>query len=118
MGQTWRKLTYDQYAKVKEYNKYCKKLKFIEGNEITVKVNQKFASRSSANFTVPPEYWESFAKNEIMSKEIQLVETKTFYPYPSGHCGGSDVQINVYKATKKGKFTLKIDDENINVIVI
>ncbi len=42
---------------VREYNKFCKQNNLCKGEEITVKVNKKFAFEFTANYTIPPEYW-------------------------------------------------------------
>lgn len=102
---------------VREYNRFCKKLKFIEGNEINVKVNQKFASRFSANFTLPPEYQGKIPQIKSKDEEILLVEERSFYPYPDGWCGGRTFCIYVFKATKKGNYKIKYDTCEINVTV-
>ena len=55
---------------------------------------------------------------KINDKEIKLVETRTFYPYPDGYCGGDTVEINVFKATKKGNFTINFSSRVVKVTVI
>ena len=82
-----------------------------------MKKNQKFAKRDSANYTIPPEFWTDMPTVESMDSGIKLVDTKEFYPYRRGTCGGRDVQIYVFKATKKGTFQIKFDTETIKVIV-
>ena len=86
---------------VKVYNKFCKGLIFIEVTEITVKVNQKFAKKYSANYTINPKYWTDIPTLVSNDKEIKFIEEKSFYPYSRGTCGGDDVTIYVFKATKK-----------------
>ena len=45
-------------------------------------------------------------KMETLSKEIKYVEKASFY-LGSG-CGGSSNVLDIFKATKKGKFKIKI----------
>ena len=109
---------YDENRPVKEYGNFCKKLKFIEGEEITVKINQKFAAKYSANFTVPPEYQGSIPEVNEYPEEIELIDDRSFYPYPYGFSGGDTIHIYVFKAKKKGTFKIKIGSQEINVNAI
>ena len=118
MGGALKRRKYDENYEVKAYEKFCKKLKFIEGKEITVKVNEKFAAKYYANFTVPPEYQGSFPVVKTNDDEIILIESKSFYPYPAGYCGGDDVMVYVFKAKKKGKFIINFSDAKVNVTAI
>ena len=45
------------------------------------------------------------------------MDEKSFYPYEDGECGGSTVIIYVFKATKKGTFQLKVDDDKIIKVI-
>ena len=73
MGGALKRRKYDENYEVKAYEKFCKKLKFIEGKEITVKVNEKFAAKYYANFTVPPEYQGSFPVVKTNDDEITII---------------------------------------------
>ena len=70
-----------------------------------------------------PEDWnepeeEDEPKNpDQIPEEIEKVETRSFYPYESGHCGGYTHYIDVYRAKKKGTYKMVIDSTEINVIV-
>jgi len=103
---------------VKEYKNFCKDLIFIKDNKVTVKVNQKFAEEACRNFTIHPKYWSDYPTVKSKNDEIELIETQTFYPYPSGTCGGSNHRIFVFKANKKGKFKIKFSTHTVKVKVI
>ncbi len=49
------------------------------------------------------------------SEEIELIERKEFYPYPYGTCGGDTYKIYVFKATKKGEYTIEFSSKTITV---
>ena len=103
---------------VKEYKNFCKDLIFIKDNKVTVKVNQKFAEEACRNFTIHPKYWSDYPTVKSKNDEIELIDTQTFYPYPSGTCGGSNHRIFVFKANKKGKFKIKFSTHTVKVKVI
>ena len=103
---------------VEEYENFCKDLIFIKDNKVTVKVNQKFAEEACRNFTIHPKYWSDYPTVKSKNDEIELIETQTFYPYPSGTCGGSNHRIFVFKANKKGKFKIKFSTHTVKVKVI
>ena len=108
---------YRENRPVREYNSFCKKYKFCEGKDITVKVKEKFAVDFKANYSLPPEYHHPIDKVESKDKEIELVNTEEFYPYPYGWCGGYTHVIYVFKATKKGTYKINFTSYTINVIV-
>ena len=56
-------------------------------------------------------------KNDFTEELDNFIEEKSFYPYSRGTCGGDDVTIYVFKATKKWTFQIKFDTETIKVIV-
>ena len=99
--------SYDISRPVKKYNNFCKKLKFCDGKEITVKVNEKFAKEFIVNYTIPPQYFESIDEVEQTDEEIELIETREFYPYYKGTCGGDTHMIYVFQAKKKGIYNIK-----------
>ena len=103
----------------KYYEDYRKKLIFIEGDTINVKVKQKFAYETSDNYSINPRYCDQSSTSEPdkLPKEIEKVERRRFYPYELGYCGGNTYFIQVYKATKKGTYKMRIDSKEINVIV-
>ena len=103
---------------VKQYKNFCKDLIFIKDNKVTVKVNQKFAEEACRNFTIHPKYWSDYPTVKSKNDEIELIDTQTFYPYPSGTCGGSNHRIFVFKAIKKGKFKIKFSTHTVKVKVI
>ena len=102
---------------VKECKNFCKDLIFIKDNKVTVKVNQKFAEEACRNFTIHPKYWSDYPTVKSKNDEIELIDTQTFYPYPSGTCGGSNHRIFVFKANKKGKFKIKFSTHTVKVKV-
>jgi len=102
---------------VEEYENFCKDLIFIEDNKVTIKVNQKFAAEFCRNYTISPEFWSDFPKVESKDESIELIDTRTFYPYSLGTCGGDDHRIFVFKANKKGKFKIKFDTHTVKVKV-
>ena len=81
MGGALKRRKYDENYEVKAYEKFCKKLKFIEGKEITVKVNEKFAAKYYANFTVPPEYQGSFPVVKTNDDDITLTFDEFYQMY-------------------------------------
>ena len=110
--------TTDENRRVREYEEYCKELIFIEDKDITVKKKQKFAKKFSNNYTIPPEFWSEGPKLKSTEKEIKLIEKESFYPYPSGYCGGDTVTIYVFQAMKKGEYKINFSSSTINVTVI
>ena len=82
---------------VMQYTNYCKDLIFIEDNKVTVEVNQKFARKFISNFTIAPKCWKDFPTIQSKDEEIELIETRTFYPYSRDVCGGCDHRIFVFK---------------------
>ena len=103
---------------LKEYEKFIKKLKLVENDEITVKVNQKFGAEFSANYTIAPEFQEDMPSFEKAEEGIKFIESRSFYPHPDGWTGGDTVVVNIFKATKKGNFKIKFGSHEIKVIVI
>ena len=101
-----------------QYNNYCKVLIFIEDNKVTVEVNQKFARKFISNFTIAPNCWKDFPTIQSKDEEIELIETRTFYPYSRDVCGGDDHRIFVFKANQKGNFKIKFSDCTMEVKVI
>ena len=89
-----------------EYDAYCKKLKFIERGEITVRENEYFAYQYCTNYSIMDMYRKKI-KMETLSKEIKYVEKASFY-LGGSECGGSSNVLDIFKATKKGKFKIKI----------
>ena len=83
-----------------------------------MKKNQKFAYEASENYTVPPEFWTDMPNVEPTDIGIKKVDEKSFYPYEDGECGRSTVIIYVFKATKKGTFQLKLDDDKIIKVIV
>ena len=61
-----------------EYYNFCKDISFIENNQITVKVNQKFAEKYSNNYTVPPQFWKEIPSVQSKNYGIEYIETRTF----------------------------------------
>ena len=104
--------------RVKEYEKFTKKLVLIEDNEIKVKVNQKFGVEFTEPCGIDPNLKEEIPIYEEADKGIKFIERKSFYPYVEGTCGGSYHTIYVFKATKKGTFKIKFDKEEITVTAI
>jgi len=47
-----------------------------------------------------------------------LIESKSFYPYPAGFCGGNTWMVYVFQAKKKGKFIINFSDAKVNVTAI
>jgi len=45
-----KKIKYEEVDEEKAFEKFCENIKFINGQEITVKVDEKFAAKNSANF--------------------------------------------------------------------
>ena len=84
-----------------EYYNFCRDLYFIHNNQITVKVNQKFAERFENNYTIPPEFWKDIPSIQSKSEAIKLIETRTFYPHPIGLSGGDHVTLVVLKQQKR-----------------
>ena len=111
---------FSQYLSENEwkYYNFCKDLSFIKENQITVKVNQKFAEKFGNNYTVPPEFWKDIPSVQSKSKEIEYIDTRTFYPHPSYMMGGDSVTLMVFKATKKGKFKINFPNYTVDVNVI
>lgn len=101
-----------------KYYNFCKDLSFIHENQITVKVNQKFAEKFGNNYTVPPQFWKDIPSVQSKSKEIEYIDTRTFYPHPSYMMGGDSVTLMVFKATKKGKFKINFPNYTVDVNVI
>jgi len=101
-----------------EYYNFCKDISFIENNQITVKVNQKFAEKYSNNYTVPPQFWKEIPSVQSKNEGIEYIETRTFYPHPYGLMGGDSVILKVFKATKKGKFKINFPNYTVDVNVI
>ena len=101
-----------------EYYNFCKDISFIENNQITVKVNQKFAEKYSNNYTVPPQFWKEIPSVQSKNEGIEYIETRTFYPHPKGLMGGDSVILKVFKATKKGKFKINFPNYTVDVNVI
>ena len=60
---------------------------------------------------------KSYPKVESKSEEIELIDTRTFYPYPISTCGGDNHRIFVFKANKKGKFKIKFSTHTVKVKV-
>ena len=52
------------------------------------------------------------------TKEIEYIDTRTFYPHPSYMMGGDSVTLMVFKATKKGKFKINFPNYTVDVNVI
>ena len=102
--------------RVKEYKDYCKNLKFISDG-VTVKVNETFAAKYRANYTIPPDYWDEQTKYLGADEGIILIEQRRFYPYPIGWTGGDDVNICVFKATKEGNFKIRFNTHDLNIKV-
>ena len=111
---------FSQYLSENEwkYYNFCKDLSFIHENQITVKVNQKFAEKFGNNYTVPPQFWKDIPSVQSKSKEIEYIDTRTFYPHPSYMMGGDSVTLMVFKATKKGKFKINFPNYTVDVNVI
>ena len=101
-----------------QYNNYCKDLIFIEDNKVTVEVNQKFARKFISNFTIAPNCWKDFPTIQSKDEEIELIGTRTFYPYSRDVCGGDDHRIFVFKANQKGNFKIKFSNCTMEVKVI
>ena len=121
---TWEE--YQEWSKninpkkdIEEYRNYRKNLIFIEGDTINVNVKQKFAYETSDNYSINPRYCDQSSTSEPdkLPKEIEKIERRSFYPYELGYCGGNTYFIQVYKATKKGTYKMRIDSKEINVIV-
>ena len=55
---------------------------------------------------------------EKADEGIKFIERRRFYPHPDGWTGGDTVEINVFKATKKGNFKIKFDICEIKVTAI
>ena len=106
---------YVENKPVRDYNSFKKKYKFCHGDEITVKVKEKFAVEFTANFTLPPGCQEAMGTVENKSKEIELLIDREFYPYPEGTCGGDTHCIYVFRATKKGEFKIEFSSYTLNV---
>ena len=101
-----------------EYYNFCKDLSFIHNNQITVKINQKFAEKFSNNYTVPPQFWKDIPSVQSKIEGIEYIDTRTFYPHPYGLMGGDSVTLMVFKATKKGKFKINFPNNTVDVNVI
>ena len=101
-----------------EYYNFCKDLSFIHDNQVTVKVNQKFAEKFSNNYTVPPQFWKDIPSVQSKNEGIEYIDTRTFYPHPIGLMGGESVILMVFKATKKGKFKINFQNYTVDVNVI
>ena len=91
----------------REYYNFCRDLSFIYHNQITVKVNQKFAERFENNYTINPQFWKDIPSIQSKDEGIELIETRLFYPHPRGMMVGDTVTPAAPKATKKGKFKIK-----------
>ena len=102
----------------REYYNFCRDLSFIYHNQITVKVNQKFAERFENNYTVHPQFQKDIPSIQSKDEGIELIETRSFYPHPRGMMGGDTVTLVVFKATKKGKFKIKYPKYTVEVNVI
>ena len=63
-------------------------------------MNQKFAKKYSANYTINPKYWTDIPTLVSNDKEIKFIEEKSFYTYSRGTCGGDDVTILFLKLQK------------------
>ena len=111
---------FSQYLSENEqkYYNFCKDLSFIHENQITVKVNQKFAEKFYNNYTVPPQFWKDIPSVQSKNEEIEYIDTRTFYPHPSYMMGGDSVTLMVFKATKKGKFKINFPNYTVDVNVI
>ena len=101
-----------------EYYKFCKKLIFIEDNKVTVKVSQKFAAKFLRNYIINLSLRKNFPTIESKDDAIELIDTKTFYPYSSDEFGGSHHRIFVFKANEKGNFQIKFNTDTVEVKVI
>ena len=108
----------EKYRRVIEYENFCKELKFVEGNEITVKVKEHFGLKSSINNSIYSDFPIVSKKWKILDKEIEHVKYESFYPHPYDECGGDTVNIDVFKANKKGNFKIEYGSDIIKVIVI
>ena len=99
----------------KEYNKLCKKYKFYKGDNITVKNKEKFGLKFSANYTIPPKFQVSTPIFKKSDKEIKLIQSKSYYHHPIGTCGGDDVDMYIFEATKKGTFKIEFSSHTITI---
>ena len=106
------------FGEKEEYENFRKDLIFIKDNKVTVKVNQKFGAEFSRNFTIAPQYQSNFPKIKSKDYKIELIDTKTFYPYSLGTCGGNHYRIFVFKANKIGNYNIKFDTHTVKVEVI
>ena len=64
-------------------------------------MNQKFAKKYSANYTINPKYWTDIPTLVSNDKKIKFIEEKSFYPYSRGTLRGDDVTI-YHQATLGG----------------
>ena len=85
---------------VKIYKRFCSLYKFCHDG-FTIKEGETFAYKVYANFTIP-DYEEEEKKTKLDYKGVELINEKSFYPYPRGYCGGDDVIIYVFKAIEPG----------------
>ena len=102
---------------LKEYRKFIKNLKLVEGDEITVKVKQKFGAEFSTNYTIETDYREKIPDYEKADEGIEYIGGRQFYPHPDGTRGGDSKYIYVFKARKKGNFKIKFNTHEVKVIV-
>ena len=102
---------------VKEYEEFCNRFKFIEKNNITVKVNEIFAQEFSINNSVHPKFQKKNQSIESKDKEIELIERRRFYTYSIRTFEDITHIIYVFKATKKGNFKINFTSETVNVNV-
>jgi len=104
---------------VEKFKEFCSRYKFCDGDNIKVEVYEVFALRTEANYTIP-DYEEEGRKARDVSYDgaIELVAKKSFYPYPSGTCGGENVYIYLFRGTAPGIFNINHDGRNIKVKVV
>ena len=93
-------------------------LQIVKNNEITVKVNQKFGVKFSSNYSLPPEFQVDIPSFEKADEGIKFIESTSYYDCPEGWTGGDTVEVNVFKATKKGNFKIKFGSREIKVHAI
>ena len=100
-----------------EKQEFCNRFKFIEKNNITVKVNEIFAQEFSINNSVHPKFQKKNQSIESKDKEIELIERRRFYTYSIRTFEDITHIIYVFKATKKGNFKINFSSETVNVNV-
>ena len=102
---------------IKEYNKFIKKYKLCDGNELKVKVNETFGVEFLANYTVPQGYDPEPDEIKKIDEGIELVETKEFDPYPAQFCNGYTQIVNGFKAKKVGIYKIEFTSYTLTVTI-